>query len=819
MSIDASEPAGARLDALFAAQVQATPRQIAVQFGEALLSYKQLDHLVDGFASDLLASGVGPGVLVALCVARTPVMIAMILAILKAGGAYLPLDHRYPAERLAFLLHDSAASVLVTDWSSPGWMGFGGSVLRPARDRLETLRRGPAPTPSGPSELAYVIYTSGSTGAPKGVMLGHGATRLVAWARTFYAPEERACIAATTSLCFDPSVFEIFVPLCTGGTVLLKEDALEPYGPAERPTMIDTAPSVLRELCRGGAIPQSARVVNVGGEALTRALADEVHRLRPDVALYNHYGPTEATTCATVARIVPGVADDPPIGRPVRGATVSLVSATGAPCASGEVGEIHIGGDALALGYLNRPDLTAERFPNGPNGRVYRTGDLGLERDGDLYFAGRVDRQVKIRGFRVEPAEIEAALLTHEGVEAALVVPRQAPAGLQLVAYVQSRARPTSQVLRRGLASSLPTYMVPAHLIVLDALPRAVSGKIDLAALPEPAATPDAGEGAVGLAERPVLHVFEEVLGLEDIGPDESFFDLGGDSLASVRAALRLEEIMGREIPAALLHQAPTARLLAASLARLHSPKTAHLSLLEQGAEDAPLFCVADLFGEPFNYLSLARALGPQRSVYGLAPGPLEAAFARDGDVERLTAAFAAEVRAVQPQGPYLVAGYSAGGLLAACLSDALARDGAEVRLVLLDAALHGRRPSAKRFLNWAWRWGTQRIPGSSAPGRAHGPRLALASIPREKRAFAWRMIRLNLSYKPRPFGGPTLLLLAAERDPLDRLFDTDGLSGWSSVLTGDIVRATVPGGHRQIMRTPNVIATAEAVEAFLGSA
>jgi thioesterase domain-containing protein/acyl carrier protein len=636
-------------------------------------------------------------------------------------------------------------------------------------------------------------------------------------------------VAATTSLSFDPSVFEIFVPLCTGGALILKENALEPFRPGERPTLLDTVPSVLAELCRADAIPKSVRVLNVGGEPLASDLVREVYRRRPGVVLDNHYGPTEATTVATVARIPHDFAGQPSIGRPVRGAQILLLDEAGEAVAEGELGEIHIGGPGLALGYLNRPDLTAARFLDAPGGRLYRTGDLARWAGEGLQFAGRVDQQVKIRGFRVELGEIESALMRMDDVQKAVATVREVAGRAQLIAHVQSQESITPEEVRTALARWLPDYMVPSRVVMLKALPLLASGKIDHAALPEPTEALRVEAAPISRMERPIVHVFEEVLGRAGVGPEDSFFDLGGDSLASVQAALRLEEMLGCELPPALIHQAPTARALARSLEQTQAPGEGHVTLLQPGGSGPPLFCMADLFGQPFNYLSLARRLGPDRAVYGLAPGPLQARFTQDGDVAALTRSFLTELRRVRPQGPYLIAGYSAGGMLALDLACALEREGEAVRLVLLDAALHSRRPSAGAV----GRWLLAQARGLVAP-RAFGVGLRRASalagklarrvaprappdwIPGSQVSFAARMIKVGAAYRPQRFSGPTLVVRAIERDPIDQLFDEDGLLGWSNTLTGPVVQAAAPGGHHTFMREPLAAQTALAVRKFL---
>jgi len=822
-----------RLDGLFARQAAATPEAPAILHRGRMVTYADLAARAEGLAAQLVGHGVGPGVIVAVCLRRTPNLVALLLAVLEAGGAFLPLDPRYPPERMTYVLADSRAGLLIADIDSPAWAGFGGAILDLSDGALVPRATGAPAAASGPPELAYVIYTSGSTGAPKGVMLGHGATHLVAWARTAFSDAERARVAATTSLSFDPSIFEIFMPLCTGGAVILKENALEAFAADEQPAMLDTVPSVLTELLRADALPASLKVLNIGGEALRGDLVREVFRRRPDLRVLNHYGPTEATTVATVAELSAGLAGDPPIGRPVRGAEITLRTPEGAEAPAGEVGEIHIGGRGLALGYLHRPDLTAEKFPDGPGGRAYRTGDLAAWRDGELHFAGRADRQVKIRGFRIELGEVEAALRRVPGVRAALVSVGEAARRAQLVSHVEADPALTPGAVRAALAAWLPDYMIPADVAVMAAFPRLPSGKVDHAALPQPRAVPRAAraDAATGL-EKAIGHVFEEVLGRDRVGPDDSFFKLGGDSLASVRAALRLEEILGHELPAALIHHAATPRALAAALEHARLRADSHLTLLEAGGPGAPLFCLADLFGHAFNYLSLARRLAPDRPVYGLSPGPMQDAFTAGRDVRQLTRQFIAEMRALQPAGPYHIAGYSAGGLLAFDLACALEDEGEQVRLVLLDSVLHSRRPTARTLRRWALRHarlmlaGRARRPG--APGTAGLVRELVRKwrptappdwLPRAQVAFAAALIKVGATYRPGAFLGDTLVVAASERGAVDQLFDGDGLLGWSEALRGRVVRAAGPGGHHQFMRDPGVGDTALAVREFLAGA
>jgi len=483
----APAPPPRRLEALFEAQARRTPAALAVLCPGEALSYAELDARADEIARRLRRLGAGPGTLVGVCLRRTPTMVAALLGVLKAGAAYVPLDPAYPTERLDYMLADSDAAVLLADNDVPGRLAYAGAVvdLRARADRRAWPERRPVRR-RAPPDLAYVIYTSGSTGRPKGVMLGHTAVSLVEWARAAFTAGELARVAATTSICFDPSVFEIFAPLGVGGAIILKPNALKPFTPDERPTMLNCVPTVLAELCRLGAVPASVRVINVGGEPLSAALTREVFRRTKAKALYNHYGPTEATTCATVALAPRQTQADPPIGRPIAGAEIFVLDVRGQPARPGQYGEIHIGGPGLALGYLHRPELTDARFRPSPWGRLYRTGDLGRwSGDGALEFAGRVDQQVKIRGLRVELGEVEAALMRLSGVEAAAVVARPDARGRnRLTAFLQAPAGPTLERVRAALRTWLPEHMLPEAVVVLDALPLTLSGKVDRNALP-----------------------------------------------------------------------------------------------------------------------------------------------------------------------------------------------------------------------------------------------------------------------------------------------------------------------------------------------
>ncbi|HZF13303.1 MAG TPA: amino acid adenylation domain-containing protein, partial [Thermoanaerobaculia bacterium] len=602
------------LHQLFEAQAARTPAAPALLHGTGALTYGELDRWADRLARHLRILGVGPDVPVGVCLERRPEMVAAILAVLKAGGAYVPLDPAYPAQRLGFMVEDTGMPVLVTREPVAARLprkpqGLVDMADFPAPPTLEAelpaLPILPAPAPRN---LAYVIYTSGSTGRAKGVAIAHAsAVTLVRWAGEAFATAELARVLAATSICFDLSVFELFVPLAGGGAVVLAENALAlpTLAAAGEVTLVNTVPSVMAELVRAGGLPASVRTVNLAGEALPRSLVEQIYQVPSIVRVVNLYGPSEDTTYSTWAEMSRTAADadprPPAIGRPIRATRAYVVDRHLAPLPPGIPGELLLGGAGLARGYLGRPDLTAQRFvpdPFGtPGGRLYQTGDLARFRaDGDLEYLGRIDRQVKIRGFRIEPGEIEAALRALGPVqEAAVVVRRDAPAphgDPRLVAFVvlagdtdgntDGGTDEITDRIRSALRGRLPGYMVPGALVLLPALPLSPNGKVDhraLARIEVPLAALAAGAGgetAAGIAalaprtpiEERLAGMWAEVLGLplERIGSRDDFFTLGGHSLLATRLISRVRRAFGIELPMRRVFECPTLEALAQEL-------------------------------------------------------------------------------------------------------------------------------------------------------------------------------------------------------------------------------------------------------------
>jgi amino acid adenylation domain-containing protein len=585
---------------LFKAQVARTPDTIALVYDDQHVTYRELNARADQLAHHLHGLGVRPETTVGICIERSPEMVIGMLGILKAGGAYLPLDPAYPQERLALMIEDTQAPVIVTQGSILAGLPECCSQRVCLDTDWSTITAAAVTelTPSAtPAQLAYIIYTSGSTGRPKGVAISHAsAVALLDWARQAYAPHQLAGVLATTSICFDLSVFEVFAPLSWGGTVILAKDILQlPHLPASRRvTLINTVPSAMTEVVRLGVLPDAVRTVNLAGETVKQSLVQRIYRDGRVQQVYNLYGPTEDTTYSTCALTVYNEITDPPIGRPVTNTQVYLLDEHMQPVPVGVKGQIYIGGEGLARGYYNSPELTAERFlPNPfshmPGARMYRTGDLAHHRpDGTIEFVGRADLQVKIRGFRIELGEIELVLTQHPLVRDAVVLAREDEQGsVRLVAYVRpdadvrarsgdgghasrsatSESTALSRELRAYLHKYLPNYMVPTAFLMLDELPLTPNGKVDRKALPGPeGCRPELEEPFVAprtQIEQSLAKIWGRVLGIDQIGVYDDFFHLGGHSLLATQVISQIRIQCAVELQIRTLFEQPTIAALA----------------------------------------------------------------------------------------------------------------------------------------------------------------------------------------------------------------------------------------------------------------
>jgi amino acid adenylation domain-containing protein len=579
-------PEGVRVHELIQQQVMRKPEGVAVSFQGRQLTYRELDLQAERLAARLAAAGVGPDARVAVCLDRTLEMVVALLAVWKAGAAYIPMDPSYPEERLAYVLADAGIALLLADQATPvGLAERAAAVVRVDRDAEEEGT--PAPPAWGDAaQRAYVIYTSGSTGRPKGVEVTHGA--LVNFLRSMserpgLGPDD--VLLAVTSLSFDIAGLELFLPLLVGARVeIASRDAAADGSRLLRllaesgATVMQATPVTWRLLVEAGWSGGDGLAVLCGGEGLPERLAAELCE-RSD-AVWNLYGPTETTVWSAARRIRSG--EKVAVGPPIANTGLHLLDSGLGPVPVGVPGELWIGGQGLARGYWNRPELTADRFVPDPlsglsGARIYRTGDLARFRpDGAVDFLGRADHQVKVRGFRIELGEIEAALESHASVERAVVVARGEEGARRLVAYLVPRDGDASALsitnLRESLVRSLPDYMVPAAWVLLDALPLTPNGKVDRRALP----APDEGRpdlGTVYIAPRTALEevlaaIWSELLRVERVGVLDSFFALGGQSLLAIQVVSRIGEALQIEVPLRRLFEAPTVGGLAEALLR-----------------------------------------------------------------------------------------------------------------------------------------------------------------------------------------------------------------------------------------------------------
>jgi len=585
---------------LVAAQAKATPDAVAVTFGTLSLTYKELERRSSRLAHHLASLGVGPDLVVGLYLNRSIAMVVGALAILEAGGAYLPLDPAYPAERLAFVMEQAQARILVTgECMASGLPVQPDHVITVDPEGRCSVGGNSEPMVSGvkKEDLAYVIYTSGSTGQPKGVEITHGGLlNLVAWHQRVFKVSREDRASQLSGLAFDAVVWELWPYLTVGASVHLPEGIATNDPGAVRDWYLSQGitigflPTPLAERAMMLEWPKktSLRILLTG--------ADTLHHYPPSrlpFRLVNNYGPTECTVVATSGTVLPDCRKDqlPTIGRPIDGVQIYILDEHRQSVLSGEPGEIYIGGPSLARGYRNRPDLTADRFIPNPfssesGARLYRTGDLGRYLpSGEIAFLGRADEQIKIRGFRIEPAEIVKVLDEHPAVQASVVAAREiGPGDKQLVGYFlpATNAQPTHTELRNFLAGQLPEYMVPATFVKLDVLPLNPSGKVDRTALPEPDAENTLRDNIfvaprTSVEER-VAGILASLLGVKQVSVEDNFFLIGGHSLLGTQLIAKVRDAFAVELSLRSLFDSPTITELCEQIEVLLLAKTEAMS-------------------------------------------------------------------------------------------------------------------------------------------------------------------------------------------------------------------------------------------------
>jgi amino acid adenylation domain-containing protein len=700
----------------FERQVDRTPQGVAAEFDSEVVPYAELNAQANRIARRLHAYGVGPEVFVGVSMAPSTRRLAVLLGIMKAGGAYVPLDPTLPAERLAYMMTDTAMPVLVADDAGVAALPQTQADVLPIDQEWERIGELDGANPGfavKPANAAYVIYTSGSTGRPKGVVVEHRqvVNHALGMVRQWQVgPADR--VLQFASLNFDVSVMDMFTALLSGARAVVASNEVRLSPPRlaalirDREVTFACLPPAVMNLLTGERFPR-LRMLMAAGEEVSVELARAW--LRPGLRLVNGYGPTEDTVIATFAELDRSMVP-PPIGLPVANQQAYVLDPHLNPVPVGVVGELYLGGAGVARGYLNAPDLTEQRFVpdpfrDEPGARLYKTGDLVRRLpDGNIVFLGRRDGQVKIRGLRVELGEIETALMAHPDVAQVVVITAEDAAGQKmLVGYVRLRtagsAGPVAgpAELRRHLAEGLPGYMVPAHLVILDSFPLNASGKVDRAALP-PVKPAEAATGSrtPGVApatptEQALADIYTRLLRLPRVSVDQGFFELGGNSLQAMQLVTRIHREFGVDIAVTAVFLAPTVRRLAARIEQASGAAqvagSGPLVELSEGAGPTPLFIVHAIGGTVHPYAPLAACLADAFQVYGIEAAGLAEGTTPAASLDAMVASYLGAILAAQPEGPYRLAGWSMGGLVAYEIARRLEDLGQDVAyLVLLDA-------------------------------------------------------------------------------------------------------------------------------------
>ncbi|WP_194909880.1 amino acid adenylation domain-containing protein [Catenulispora rubra] len=853
------EASSLTLPGLFAAQVVRAPDAVAVVSGGVELSYAELDARADAVARRLVELGVGAECGVAVLMERSVELVVGLLAVVKAGGFYVPLDARYPLAHRRTIVGETGASVVLTDAGLRGQAAdLGLAVLtvdaataEPVDGPVDVTTAGPVEVPCSPSQLAYVMYTSGSTGRAKGVAVTHADVVALALDRRFAGVGlERVLLHSPYS--FDASTLELWVPLLTGRRVVVM-----PVGDV-------TAVSLAEVVCSFGVTAlwltaglfalvveedpgclAGVREVWAGGEVLSSVAVARVRAACPEIVVVNGYGPTEATTFVATHTVVDGEGVLP-IGRPLDNMRVYVLDAALRPVPVGVVGELYVAGAGLARGYVGRPGLSAERFvadPYGPaGGRLYRTGDLARWNvDGELVYAGRADEQVKIRGFRIEPGEVQAVLAAHPGLEQAVVLVREdVPGDKRLVAYVvaDGDSAELASSVREFVAERLPSYMVPSAVVLLDALPLTVNGKLDRKALPAPeyavSAKAPHGAGSLSAFEQTVCDAFAKVLGLASVGLDDDFFVLGGHSLLAVSLAAELRS-RGVSVTVRDVITNPTvAGLLSRlSLSSVKDALSGMLSIRPSGSE-SPFFFVHPGSGSSWCYLPLARYIPQEYPLYGLQADGLDGTSELATSAAEMATAYIEQIRSVQPSGPYHLVGYSFGGTVAHEIAVQLQAAGEQVAaLVILDTfpveqdADPAAVGEASRDARETDRSDDPASSSASGENDVRAQRLqelradmgaVLGGISDEELIRVMGVFencsQLQVEHRAGRFGGDALVVVAAQ----DKATDVPWAQRWEPYISGEITEVSLPYTHADMVRPHTLGEVWAAVEGWLGS-
>jgi amino acid adenylation domain-containing protein len=847
---------------LFAEQVNLRPDAEALVFGADRLTYTELDLRSNQVAQYLCGQGISHEDRVGIFMDRSADLIVSALGILKAGGAYVPIDPDYPAERLKFIAEDTSVRWVLTQHGVEKQLPTAAPLvyIDTADSPILKCSSDPVTTVSTPESSAVVIYTSGSTGQPKAARIPHRAVVRTVRNTNYIDARPDDCIAQVASPSFDAAIMEMWLALLNGATLvgIKRETLLDPPRliqviQKEKLTVLILNTAHVHQL--GREAPQclkGVRKVLFGGEAAEpEPLRKLLQQVGPSV-LVNGYGPAECCVITTFHEItsIPDDAKVVPIGRPVVNARVYLLDERQEPVALGVPGEIYIGGDGAALGYLNRPDLTAQRFVADPfsgqaGALLYRTGDLARMRpDGEMEFIGRIDEQVKIRGHRIELAEVRQAICAHPAVKQAFLTVREdRPGDKRLVAYVTLHGQLASatESLRTHVKGKLPSHMLPSSFVILDSIPINTNGKVDKKSLPAPHDRPEistAYKAPETKLECALTEIWRELLRIDRVGVNDNFFELGGHSLLAATLMLRIGDETGQNVPVSILFEAPTIAELARKLGcGVFSESSAVLVPLHKPDRDVgltPFFYVDALGNSLFAIHKMASLLRRDRAIYALQyPG-----FARQrpqtGSIETIEETYLSEIQKIQPNGPYYLGGYCIGGLIAYEIAQQLRAAGQKVELlVLIEAFVPGKlqylheRTGLTEFLD------NHIAEFLLRSGRSRMDYLKLVftnSVHRAKRALGWREpevlvhqqrineanARIAKEYVPKPYAGKIIHLMGS--DVPSRAY-ADRRLAWSSLAAGGFEVFVVPGTHYSWADESNIRVTAERLQVYLDRA
>ncbi|MEG4800498.1 amino acid adenylation domain-containing protein [Microcoleus sp. ARI1-B5] len=858
------DPQDRCLHQLVAVQAEATPEKIAVSFEGQTLTYQELHQRSNQVAHYLQKRGVKPDDLVGICVERSLEMLVGLLGVLKAGGAYVPIDPNYPDDRVEYMIDNSQAKVLLTQQRLVKNLPTKEALVICLDTDWSLIAQESQETPIAsvtPENMAYVIYTSGSTGKPKGVQVLHrGAVNFLRSMREQPGISAADILLSVTTLSFDIAVLELYLPLTVGAQVVIlsREDAMDGRKLSQTIaqlgiTILQATPATWRLLLESGWEGQSPMKILSGGEAMPKELAAQL--LTKGTELWNLYGPTETTVWSTVYQV-----KDPEqrilIGKPIANTDIYILDSLLQPVPVGVAGELHIGGSGLARGYLQRDDLTTERFIPNPfreTERIYKTGDLARYLpDGNIECLGRLDFQVKIRGFRIELGEIESVLVKHPNVQQAVVIVREDfPGDKRLVGYIVAvnNQNPTIQELRSLLKEYVPEYMVPSIFVFLEALPLTPNGKVDRKALPAPQqsaqppitpATPTPlyppATTTQATPEKPrefaspqddlevqLIKIWEKVLHTSPISTTDNFFELGGHSLLAISLIREIEETYKQKLSLPILFQSPTIQQLANTLREQGCLSSAQaLVTIQEGSSKLPLFFIYGIF----LYYDLSRHLGEDQTCYGVYLNEEVSMFQKDKldksptdlvSVADMATRYLKEIQKHQPKGPYLLAGESLGGLVAFEMAHQLHLQGEEVALLgLLDSAIPGQDQlslsqklafHAKKLREKGLSYVFQKIQQFQKTKSTSNINNAPVDPRLEFRDYAVK------SYRPQPYPGRAILFRAMDESH----FST--LENWNELLVGGLDIYDIPGNHLSILQKPNVHLLAEKMRVHIDRA